>query len=272
MISLVVAGAAGRMGKTILGLAAKDHAFKIKAALEQAKSPALGEEVGALLGQVALGVKITAYTPAVMIPTPGAGSVVFIDFTHPDSTAAHLKACVENKAAYVLGTTGLSDQLVNSLSAAAKIIPIVQSPNMSIGVNLLFKLAELAAKALDESYDIEIAETHHRMKKDAPSGTAMKLLEVLSQARKKNPQNDAIYGREGQVGERPQGQIGVFALRGGDVVGDHVLSFLGDGERIELTHRATSREAFAQGALRAAKFVAGQKPGLYNMSQVLGIV
>ena len=157
------------------------------------------------------------------------------------------------------------------LKKAAKKIAVVQAPNMSVGVNLLFKISEMAARALDESYDIEIAETHHRMKKDAPSGTAVKLLELVAAARKKNIKKDTVYGREGEVGARPKGEIGVFALRGGDVVGDHTVSFLAEGERIELTHRASSRDAFAQGALRAAKFVAKRKSGLYDMQQVLGI-
>lgn len=257
MIKLAVAGAAGRMGKTILGLAAKDKSFQLVTALEHSKSPELGQKIG--------GVILTSDLAALK------GAQVLIDFTHADATPENLKACLQNKTAYVLGTTGLSEKVLSSLKEASQTIPVIQSPNMSVGVNLLFRLAELTAKALDESYDIEIAETHHRMKKDSPSGTAVKLLEILTQARKRDLKKDVIYGREGLVGERPKGKIGVFALRGGDVVGDHTLSFLGDGERIELTHRATSREAFAQGALRAAKFIAGAKPGLYNMSQVLGI-
>jgi len=142
---------------------------------------------------------------------------------------------------------------------------------MSIGVNLLFKLAEITGQVLDGTYDIEISETHHRMKKDAPSGTAVKLLDILSEVRKQKSGKAAVYGRKGETGVRPKGEIGVFALRGGDVVGDHTVAFLGDGERIELTHRATSREAFARGALQAAKFAAARKHGLYNMRQVLGL-
>jgi 4-hydroxy-tetrahydrodipicolinate reductase len=143
---------------------------------------------------------------------------------------------------------------------------------MSVGVNFLFKIAALAGKVLDESYDLEIAEVHHRMKKDAPSGTALKLLEILLEARGRNMKKDVIYGREGETGAREKGKIGVFALRGGDVVGDHTVSFFGDGERIELTHKASSRKAFARGALLATKFLAKKKPGLYHMQQVLGMV
>ena len=263
---IAVAGAAGRMGRAILTLALQDKSLQISGALEQKGSSTLGEDLGSLLGVKNLSVSITDQ-PAKAV----SGADVLIDFTHPSATTSHLDAVLQAKKTYVLGTTGLDEKIMEKIRAAGKSIAIVQSPNMSVGVNLLFKLAELTARALDESYDIELAETHHRMKKDSPSGTAAKLVEIVASARKKNLKKDVIYGREGQVGERPKGQIGVFALRGGDVVGDHILSFLGDGERLELTHRATSRDAFAQGALRAAKFVAGQRPGLYNMSQVLGI-
>ena len=256
---IAVAGAAGRMGRAILTLALQDKTLAIGGALEQKGSASLGQDVGG-------GIKITDNVTKALSQAD-----VLIDFTHPSATAGNLEAVLQAKKSYVLGTTGLDEKIMQQLREAAKTIAIVQSPNMSVGVNLLFKLAELTARALDESYDIELAEVHHRMKKDSPSGTAAKLVEIVAAARKKNLKKDVINGREGQVGERPKGQIGVFALRGGDVVGDHTLSFLGDGERIELTHRATSRDAFAQGALRAAKFVAHQKPGLYNMSQVLGI-
>lgn len=266
MIRLAVAGAAGRMGKTILSLAKQDKGFQIVGALENAASPAIGEDLGQLLGSSAIGICVSKDPLAVLKKAD-----VLIDFTHPTALPANLRACIGNKVAYVIGTTGLNDGCLASVKSASKKIPIVQSPNMSVGVNLLFKLAEITGKTLDESYDIEITEAHHRHKKDSPSGTAVKLLDVLAAARGKNPKTDAIYGREGEIGARPKGKIGVLALRGGDVVGDHTIFFLGDGERIELTHRASSRDAFALGALRAAKFVAGKKKGLYNMLQVLGI-
>ena len=257
MIRLAVAGAAGKMGRSILSLAAKDKSFQLVAALEASKSPAIGQNLEGLI----------------VTPDLGAlkGAEVLIDFTHPSSTQSHLEAALKYKISYVLGTTGLDAKIMAALQKASGQIPIVQSPNMSIGVNLLFRLAEMTAHALDENYDIEISETHHRMKKDAPSGTAMKLLEVVAKARKKNLQKDVVTGRSGETGARPCGEIGVLAMRGGDVVGDHTVFFLGDGERIELTHRASSREAFAKGALRAAKFVATRDHGLYNMQQVLGI-
>ena len=266
MIRLAVAGAAGRMGKTILSLAAKDSEFKIAAGFETKDNPSLGVDIGQLIGQNSLGVPVTQDIAA------GLKAVdVLIDFTHFSTTRTYLESALKNKTGYVIGTTALEAQTLEAIQKASKEIAIVQSPNMSIGVNLLFKLAEITAKALDESYDIEITETHHRMKKDAPSGTAVKLLEIIAGARKRDLKKDVVTGRDGEIGARKRGQIGALALRGGDVVGDHTVFFLGDGERIELTHRASSREAFAQGALRAAKFIAKFKNGLYNMQQVLGI-
>ena len=266
MIRLAVSGAAGRMGVRILTLAAADKAFRIAGALEHSGSPHIGRDAAEILGLKPLGVPLQANPEAVF-----SGADVVIDFSHHSVVQNHLKAAVKTKTAYVLGTTGLMPAHLKALKAASRKIPIVQAPNMSIGVNLLFKLCEMAAKTLDEGYDIEIYEAHHRMKKDAPSGTAVKLLEVLAEARGRSPKRDAVYGREGEVGARRRGEIGVLALRGGDVVGDHTVFFYGDGERIELTHRASSRDAFAQGALRAAKFIVRRKNGLYDMQQVLGI-
>ncbi|OGW77934.1 MAG: 4-hydroxy-tetrahydrodipicolinate reductase [Omnitrophica bacterium GWA2_52_8] len=266
MIKLVVAGAAGRMGKTILTLAGLDSAFRIVAGLEQEGNRLIGTEIGPWIGASHVSARIIGDPDEAL-----ASSDVLIDFTHPSALPMHLEAAIAAGAGYVLGTTGLTSKDLRLVQTAAKKIPVVQSPNMSVGVNLLFKLAELTSRALDERYDIEITETHHRMKKDAPSGTAMKLLEIIAQARKRNPGKDTVYGRKGETGVRPAGKIGVLALRGGDVVGDHTVFFLGDGERIELTHKASSRDAFALGALKAAKFVVRRKRGLYNMSQVLGI-
>lgn len=266
MIKIAIAGVAGRMGRAILKIAAQNKDCQIAGGLEQASSPLIGEDLGHLTGGAPLKVKVVSSISEAL-----AGADVLIDFTHFSATDAHLKAVLEKKIGYVLGTTGLNEALLASLKAAAKTIPIVQSPNMSIGVNLLFKLSEMTARALDEDYDIEIVEAHHRMKKDAPSGTALKLLEVMAGARKRDLKKDVVCGREGETGARPRGQIGVLAMRGGDVIGDHTVSFLAEGERIELIHRASSRDAFAQGAVRAAKFVAKQKPGLYTMAQVLGL-
>jgi len=266
MIRLGVAGAAGRMGKRILTLAAADKAFKIAAALESPNHPEAGKPLSELLGVACPGVVLTTDAQETF-----SRSDVVIDFSHHSTLERHLKLALKNKTAYVVGTTGLTAKHRKALLLASKKIAVVQSPNMSVGVNLLFKLSQIAAKVLDEGYDLEISETHHRMKKDAPSGTAVKLLEVLAEARGRNPDKGTVYGREGETGARRRGEIGVLAMRGGDVVGDHTVFFFGDGERLELTHRASSRDAFAQGSLRAAKFVAKRRHGLYDMQQVLGI-
>lgn len=266
MIRLAMAGAAGRMGRTILHLAAQDREIQITGGLERRESPELGKDIGELLGNAPLGVRITDDREAVL-----SQSDVLIDFTHATSVPETLEIVAKLRKAYVIGTTGLEVSTLEMINRASKKIAIVQSPNMSIGVNLLFRLTELAAQVLDESYDAEIAEIHHRGKKDSPSGTAMKLLEVLAAVRGKKTEKDAVFGRKGDIGVRPKGQLGVLALRGGDVVGDHTVYFLGDGERIELSHRASSRDAFAKGALLAAKFAARQKHGLFDMGQVLGM-
>ncbi|MFH0984671.1 MAG: 4-hydroxy-tetrahydrodipicolinate reductase [Candidatus Omnitrophota bacterium] len=266
MIKLVMAGAAGRMGKIILQLAMQDKAFKIVGALEQRGHAALGQDLGPILGRDLMGVKVTQDATAAMKQAD-----VLIDFSHFSALPENLKAAVKTRTACVFGATGIPEATLRQIQAASRKIPVIQSPNMSVGVNLLFKLAAIAGKVLDESYDLEIAEVHHRMKKDAPSGTAMKLLEILLAVRGRNLKKDVIYGREGETGTREKGKIGVFALRGGDVIGDHTVSFFGDGERVELVHKASSREAFGRGAILAAKFLAKKRQGLYHMHQVLGI-
>lgn len=266
MIRLVVAGAAGKMGRMILNLAFQDKAFDVTGGLEHAKSEWIGQDLGNVILGKEKSIAIESRTQSVL-----ESADVLIDFTHPTSIDEHLKACISTKTAYVLGTTGLDDKVIKKLKLASSKIAIVQSPNMSIGVNLLFRLTQIAASKLDDNYDLEISEIHHKMKKDSPSGTAMKLLEIAAEVRGKDLKKDVVYGREGEVGARPRGEIGVLALRGGDVVGDHTVFFFGDGERLELTHKASSRSAFAQGALRAAKFVAKKKQGFYTMQDVLGL-
>ena len=266
MIKLVMAGAAGRMGKIILQMAGRDKAFKIVGGIEERGHASLGQDLGPVLGRDLMGVKITQDATAALKTAD-----VLIDFSHFSALPGNLEAAVKTHTACVIGITGIPAPMLRQVQTVSRKIPIVQSPNMSLGVNLLFKLAAIAGKALDESYDLEILEIHHRMKKDAPSGTALKLLEILLKARGRNLKKDVIYGREGETGARAKGKIGVFALRGGDVVGDHTVSFFGDGERIELVHKASSREAFARGALLAAKFLAKKKPGLYHMQHVLGM-
>ena len=261
-----MAGAAGRMGKIILQLAGGDKNFRIVGGIEQRGHAALGQDLGPLIGRDLMGVKITQDATAAL-----KNADVMIDYSHFSALPENLKAAVKTKTAFVIGTTAIPEAMLRQVRAASRKIPIVQSPNMSVGVNLLFKLASLAGSVLDDSYDLEITEIHHRMKKDAPSGTALKLLEVLAAARGVDMKKDVIYGRSGETGAREKGKIGVFALRGGDVIGEHTVSFFGDGERIELIHKASSREAFARGALLAAKFLAKKTQGLYHMGHVLGM-
>ena len=201
---------------------------------------------------------------------PGKAADVVIDFTTPAASLAHAKACAARKVALVVGTTGFSAQAKAELAGFAATIPILMAPNMSVGVNVLFRLVAEAARALGSAYEVEIFELHHRNKKDAPSGTALRLAEVAAHALGLDPQTAAVYDRHGDTGERKPGTIGLQTLRGGDVVGEHTVLFLADGERLELTHRATSRENFARGAVRAARFLVGKPPGLYDMQDVLG--
>ena len=263
-IRIAVAGACGRMGKRILTLAAADPELEITGALEHKDTPGLGTDVGTFIGQAKRGVKVTADLKEALSPAQ-----VLIDFTHPDAAAEHIQGALQFKVGLVLGTTGLSEKTLASLKVASQQIAILQSPNMSTGVNFLFELISKAAQMLDERYDIEISEIHHRMKKDAPSGTALELARLIAEAKGWDPKKAFFFGRQGETGERKKGTLGIHALRGGDVVGEHTISFFGNGEIIEIVHRATSRDAFAGGALQAAKFIAAQKKGLYNMRHIL---
>ena len=260
MVKLAVTGAAGRMGSLIGKLALEDKELKLVGVTERPDSDLIGEEF-------ASGVKF--YSSISEIPEK---PDVVIDFTTPEATEKLLKEAKELKVALVIGTTGLTEGQKKLIEETAKSVPIVFSPNMSLGVNLLFKLVEEAAKALkDKGYDVEIFEIHHRFKKDAPSGTAVKLAEIVAENLGVDLEKSAVYGRKGIVGERKPDEIGVLSARMGDVVGDHTVYFATLGERIELTHRATSRETFARGALTAAKWVADKEAGLYTMFDVLGI-
>lgn len=266
MTKIIVAGACGRMGQSILKLALKDSSIQIAGAFERSDHSSLGRDVGEILGQEP--VKVPVHPD--LRECVSSGDVI-IDFTHPAATAQNLKVAIQNKVGMVIGTTGLSDVFIRELKKASKKIPIVQAPNMSLGVNLLFKLVNLTAQILDNSYDVEIVEAHHRHKKDAPSGTALELVRQVASGRKINLESNVIFGRKGDAGARKAGVIGVHAVRGGDVVGDHDVQFMTEGERIELVHKASSRDAFAKGALLAAKFVAKKQNGFYNMQQVLGL-
>jgi 4-hydroxy-tetrahydrodipicolinate reductase len=264
---VAIAGSGGRMGQTLIDavLAAPD--LTLTGALEISGSALLGRDAGERSGR-ATGVAITA--------DPAAGvrnADVLIDFTRPEGTLAHLAACVAAKVGAVVGTTGLSAADKEAMRGFARGTPIVFAPNMSVGVNVLIKLVEVAAQRLGDDYDVEIVEMHHRHKVDAPSGTALRLGEAVATALSRDLESVGVYARRGVTGERPGRAIGFASLRGGDVVGDHTVIFAGDGERIELTHRAGSRANFAQGALRAARFVAlkRKEPRLYDMQDVLGL-
>lgn len=196
---------------------------------------------------------------------------VLIDFTRPEGTLAHLRACVEAKRAMVIGTTGFDAAQLAQIREAARGIAIVMAPNMSVGVNVALRLVEMASRSLGPEYDVEVFEIHHKMKVDAPSGTALKLGEVAAKARGATLEANGVFARHGVTGERKDGSVGFSAARGGDIVGDHTVFFAGTGERIEITHRSSSRATYAQGALRAARFLAGKPPGLYDMADVLGL-
>lgn len=258
MVKIIVAGASGRMGTAIIKLAGETSDVKVTGAFERIDHPEVGTEVGKVI-----------ISPDIR-ECIDRGDIL-IDFTHPSATLQNLKICREHGKGVVLGTTGLSESIRKEIIKISKKIPIVQSYNMSLGVNLLYCLAELTAKTLDPSYDVEIVEAHHKYKKDAPSGTAIELLRQIAEGRKISLDSHVVYGRKGETGARKPGIIGVHAVRGGDVIGDHSVSFLGDGERVELVHKASSRDAFAKGALLAAKFVAKRKSGFYNMREVLGL-
>lgn len=260
-----VAGASGRMGRMLIEAVEAADDCVLSGALDRPDSPALGQDAAAFAGQHS-GVTISADLDAAL-----ASSRFLIDFTRPEGTMAHLAACVRHGTAMVIGTTGFSEAQKADIAAAARHIPIVLAPNMSVGVNVTLKLLEMAARALSTGYDIEIVEAHHRHKVDAPSGTALKMGEVIAQALGRDLKDCAVYERVGHTGERAAGTIGFATVRGGDVVGDHTVMFLGTGERIEITHKSSSRATYAQGSLRAVRFLAGQERGLYDMFDVLNL-
>ncbi|MBI3395994.1 MAG: 4-hydroxy-tetrahydrodipicolinate reductase [Spirochaetia bacterium] len=259
MIPFAMIGAAGRMGRTIIALTMSDFAseLRLSGALEYPESPHVGKDAGELAGVGASGVTVTGKMAEALT-----GAKVAIDFSRAESVLANARACAEAGVGLVVGTTGLTESERTELTTLSKKIPMMVSPNMSVGVNALFALVAEAARRLS-GYDVEIVEIHHHHKKDAPSGTAVRLKEIVRDTLGRQ-ESDVIYGREGLVGERPRLEIGVHAVRGGDVVGDHTVYFMTNGERVELTHRASSRNAFAGGAVRAALFLAGKNPGLWS--------
>ena len=262
---ICVAGASGRMGRMLIEAISAADDCALTGALDQPSSPCIGQDAGAGLGQT-LGVTITADVAQGL-----SGSAVLIDFTRPEGTLAHLAQCRSLGVAAVIGTTGFTEAQKAEIAAIARDIPIVMAPNMSVGVNVTLKLLEMAAKALATGYDIEIIEAHHRHKVDAPSGTALKMGEVIADALGRDLKDCAVYAREGVTGERDPSSIGFATIRGGDIVGDHTVLFAGIGERIEVSHKSSSRVTYAQGSLRAVRFLAGRKTGLYDMFDVLGL-
>lgn len=261
---IAIAGAAGRMGRALLEAVLGVPDLKLAGALEQKGNSAVGRDAGELAGSPC-GVKIGDDATAAI-----AGADVLIDFTRAEAALANLAACRKRGVRMVIGTTGFNEAQRKEIAQAAREVAIVMSPNFSVGVNVAFRLLEVAAKALGGGYDVEIMEAHHRHKVDAPSGTALRMGEVVAQTLGRDLRKTAIYGREGVTGERKDDTIGFATVRGGDLVGDHTVMFIGAGERLEISHRASSRSNFATGALRAARFVATKKSGLFDMSDVLG--
>jgi 4-hydroxy-tetrahydrodipicolinate reductase len=262
---VAITGAAGRMGRTLTGMIDQAQDLTLGAAFERGSSDALGTDAGQLAGAGPLGVPVSADVSAALDRFD-----VLIDFSVPEATLAMLPVLVEADKKLVIGTTGFDAEGQAAIERAAETIAVLKSPNMSVGINVVFRLIEMAARALGEDVDVEVIEAHHRHKIDAPSGTAVRMGEILAGALGRDLERDAVYGRRGVTGERDRRAIGFSVVRGGDIVGDHTVLYAGTGERIEITHRAQSRANFAQGALRAARFLAQQPRGLFDMQDVIG--
>ncbi len=262
---IAIAGASGRMGRMLIEATIRDEGAKLVAALDRADAPAIGEDASAFLGS-RCGVPISSDVDAAL-----AGADFLIDFTRPEATLAHLDVCLRHGVKMIIGTTGFNDVQRERLNDASRSLAIVLAPNMAVGVNAVFRLLDLAARILNSGYDIEVIEAHHRMKVDAPSGTALRMGEVVAGALGRSLKDCAIYGREGHTGEREDSTIGFSTIRGGDIVGDHTVLFAGIGERVEITHKAASRMPYALGSLRAARWLAARESGLYDIQDVLGL-
>ncbi|WP_144631083.1 4-hydroxy-tetrahydrodipicolinate reductase [Bordetella genomosp. 13] len=261
---IAIAGASGRMGHMLIEAVLDSSDLQLAVALDRAGSPSLGQDAGAFLGRTT-GVAITDQLDAL------AGADCLIDFTRPEGTLEHLKACVRHGTKLIIGTTGFDDSGRAAIEVAAQKIAIVFAPNMSVGVNATFKLLEIAAKILNSGYDVEVFEAHHRNKVDAPSGTALRMGETVAKAWDVALPDVAEWARHGETGARKPGSIGFSVVRGGDIVGDHTVMFCGTGERIEITHRSTTRANYAEGSLRAARFLESKQAGIYDMQAVLGL-
>jgi 4-hydroxy-tetrahydrodipicolinate reductase len=264
-VRVAVVGASGRMGAMLIDAVAASTDLRLAAAIDVPGAPTIGAEVAATRGKTG-GMRITSDLRVAL-----ADADVLIDFTRPEGTVAHVALCRELGVKAVIGTTGLTSAQKAEIAAHARDIAIVMAPNMSIGVNVTLKLLEVAARALDDSFDVEIVEMHHKHKVDAPSGTALQMGEVIAAARGRRLDECMVPARHGETGERRPGTIGFSSLRGGDVVGDHTVVFAGRGERVEITHRSSSRATYAEGSLRAVRFLAGKQTGLFDMNQVLGL-
>ena len=262
---IVIAGASGRMGQALIQCVLDDADLQLFGAIDRAGSASIGRDAGESMGKNT-GVYISDNAVEAL-----QGADVLIDFTRPEASLDYLEICLTHKVKHVIGTTGFTVEQKAKIEAAAKTTAIVFAPNMSVGVTLLLDLVEQAAKVLNDGYDIEIVEMHHRHKVDAPSGTALRLGEAAAAGLGQDLKDCAIYAREGVTGEREAGKIGFATLRGGDVVGDHTVVFAGIGERVEITHKASSRATFSLGALRASKFLANKKTGLFDMRDVLNL-
>lgn len=263
---VVITGASGRMGANLLRAAAEADEAELVGAVDRPGSEAVGRDAGELAGTGPLGVAVAEDLEALL-----GGADAVIDFTRPEATTAYAGQCAEAGTALVVGTTGFDDEQREVLEEAAGRIPVVVAPNMSIGVNLTFQLLEWVARALGDDYDVEIVEAHHRNKVDAPSGTARRMGEVVAGALDRDLEAHAVYGRQGHTGVRDRRTIGFETIRAGDIVGEHTVLFAGAGERVEIAHKATSRMTFAAGGIRAARWVTGRSPGLYDMQDVLGL-
>jgi 4-hydroxy-tetrahydrodipicolinate reductase len=264
-LKIAVAGASGRMGRMLIEVILSTDDAVLSGALDRTDSPSIGTDAAAFLG-----------APSNVMIASGladglSGVDILIDFTRPEATLAHLAYCAAHGVKMVIGTTGFDQAGKDAIAAAAQKTAIVFAPNMSVGVNVTMKLLELAAKSFSHGYDIEIIEAHHRHKVDAPSGTALKMGEVIADALGRNLDDVAVYAREGITGERDPSSIGFSAIRGGDIVGDHTVLFAGIGERIEISHKSSSRATYVQGSLRAARFLRDRETGLFNMQDVLGL-
>ena len=266
MIKAIVAGAAGRMGGRIIHMLNAAEGITLAAAFEKPGHAAIGRDVGEVVGLPRLGLPIAGSLTEVL----EAGEVI-LDFTHPEASLAHLKAAAPAGKAMVIGTTGFSAAQVEEIQQSAQKARVVLAPNMSVGVNLMFKVVQDIAQVLGCGYDVEIVEAHHRLKKDAPSGTAMKLAQLIAQSLSRNLDKVGVYERHGLIGERSAEEIGIQTVRAGDIVGEHTVIFGGVGERLEIIHRAHNRDNFARGAVQAAQWIVTQPPGFYDMQDVLGL-